>query len=153
MARRSYRCRRCLLALSRWALGLSLACIAHPTLALTTRRRNCERTESEHSDGAFRRDGALSLRHPFPQACDVAVHPLGCLYLRRVALRLRILAHCEPELADTFQIFSVHPQCHHHDSRTHHQQPYDAWGGRCIQIRREIQSLALARGHDGPRRT
>src|SRR6266542_2899505 len=110
MVRCSCRCRRCLLALSRWTLGLSLACVAHATLALTTRRRNCERTESKHSDGACRHNGALSLRHPFPQAGDVAVDHLGCLYLRRAALRLRILSHCEPELADTFQIFSVHPQ-------------------------------------------
>src|SRR3989441_10322204 len=129
MARRSDRWCRCLLALSRWTLGLSLACVARPTLAFTTRRRNCERTESEHSDGAFRHDGALSLRHPFTQARDVVVHHLGCLYLRRAALRLRILAHREPELADTFQIFSVHPQCRHRDSRAHHQQPYDAWRG------------------------
>jgi len=42
-----------------------------------------------------------------PQACDVVVHRLGCLYLRRAALRLRILAHREPELADTFQILSA----------------------------------------------
>src|SRR2546425_7524682 len=115
MARRSDRWCRCLLALSRWTLGLSLACVARPTLAFTTRRRNCERTESEHSDGAFRHDGALSLRHPFTQARDVVVHHLVCRLLLEKKNHLRILAHREPELADTFQIFSVHPQFSHHD--------------------------------------